>query len=366
MLTRSRSHRSALPLGLALGLTLAATPAAAADEPPDVAALPWREACTLDSAEVNPPLARMPKDLFEDWGLPRTRDSADWQHWHLIVLGLALETGWHGTLDPPDPAAAARVYCLAVRRDDMMMAAAFLSRLHARGQGVAFSPARARHLMRLAAPVWEPADLAPMFVLGPLAAPPDLETMQGKLADARDWLARQLAKPPAALETVALAYLAGQGVPQSEFLAEHLYLHAAMDVGTDPADFGVLLRYIDKRLMEHRRGRDQHPLDRYLLASRLYRIAHADGGLAAQRKLGTLYLSGNLVPRYPPAAYAWLEQARQSGLDPQPHLALASGQITPETRRAIDRMLARGLLPPPVYEADDLAEFEKFLSGFSD
>ncbi|MDZ7714265.1 MAG: hypothetical protein U5L06_14740 [Rhodovibrio sp.] len=75
----------------------------------------------------------------------------------LYLPAYAHETGELGL---PDPAEAGRIYCLMLRHYGETFGAHLLSRLHARGEGVAFSPALAGHFARLALGWNGDADLA--------------------------------------------------------------------------------------------------------------------------------------------------------------------------------------------------------------
>ena len=139
----------AIAAGLAAGLLgLGSAPAQAdggSDAPPRPGLKPllleplvWAEACEPGHTRVELPVGRMSVRMRETWRLPQTADPAAWGPSGLYLLAYAHETGEMGL---PDPGEAARIYCLLLRHYGDTLGAHLLSRLHARGAGVAFSPA---------------------------------------------------------------------------------------------------------------------------------------------------------------------------------------------------------------------------------
>lgn len=279
-------------------------------EPSDVAGLAWREACPLPHAHVRPPIADMPDRLFDEWGLPRTTEEAAWTGTAMLLLGRAYELG---VIKPADSARAAQLYCLALRRAGSLPAAAFLSRLYARGEGVSLSPTLARHFARIAAIHADAESFRPGRDLPGETAYPQDRVITRQLERAQPWIDAAEDSDPRTLEALAMRYLSGDGVPQSDLLGHHLYRHAAIRGAHEKATAGVTARYVGDYLDHHIARSQTDPWHRRLVLMALYNAAGYTRAPAAQRLLGRLHLQGTIVPEHLPAAVLWFRLAEAGG-----------------------------------------------------
>jgi TPR repeat protein len=325
------------------------------DEPPDVAGLAWREACHLPHAHVRPPLAAMPNLLFEDWGLPRSADDGAWTGTAVLLLGRAYEMGLlHGAVDK---ARAAQLYCLALRRSGNLPAAAFLSRLHARGAVAAFLPGLAGHFARVAAIHGDAARFRAARRRDGQSVYPADRTITRQLARAQRWLARVEAEDPRVLETRAMRYLAGDGLPRSDLLGHHLYRHAAIQGAHRLDTASVTARYVTGYLDHHVALSTANGWHRNLLLTALYNAAGFTRAPMAQRVLGQLHLQGVLVPKSLPAAVLWLRLARTGGASVTHDIGRLAKRLPAQVRQAI---ACRVRLDDPPYHPDRLKDDRGF------
>ena len=359
---------------LAAGVfALAAAPAhaeGARDLPPRPALKPllleplvWDEACTPAHTRVELPVGRMSVRMREAWGLPQTADPAHWSPGGLLLLGRAYETGEIGV---PDPAEAARIYCLLLRHMGSRMGAFLLSRLHAKGAGVAFSPALADHYARVAVPVWSAAEYRDDLAgsdMGEDMLPTD-GIIDQQLAEAAAWLAAQEAAPLRARHRTVKRYLPGGAGPRSQMLVETLYRDLAYAAEDKRETADITLAYI-----RHRLRTDPEMLEVGLESSRrlldlwsLHDIADDLDYLPAQLLLADLYLSGHALPRDPVAAVLWLGRAQANGADTAARITRTLGTIPADLRRAVSSALESKLTPRPLWHQDDVQSYRALLA----
>jgi TPR repeat protein len=301
--------------------------------------------------------------MREAWGLPQTADPAHWSPGGLLLLGRAYEAGEMGV---PDPAEAARIYCLLLRHMGSRMGAFLLSRLHAKGAGVAFSPALADHYARVAVPVWSAAEYRDDLAgsdMGEDMLPTDGIIAQ-QLAEAAAWLAAQEAAPLRARHRTVKRYLPGGAGPRSQMLVETLYRDLAYAAEDKRETADITLAYI-----RHRLRTDPEMLEVGLESSRrlldlwsLHDIADDLDYLPAQLLLADLYLSGHALPRDPVAAVLWLGRAQANGADTAARITRTLGTIPADLRRAVSSALESKLTPRPLWHQDDVQSYRALLA----
>jgi TPR repeat protein len=325
--------------------------------------LVWEEACTPAHTRVELPVGRMSARMREAWGLPQTADPADWSLGALVLLGRAYETGEMGV---PDPAEAARIYCLLLRHMGSRMGAFLLSRLHAKGAGVAFSPALADHYARVAVPVWSAGayrdDLA-----GPEMAAGELPTdgiVARQLAEAEAWLAGQETAPLRARHRTVRRYLVGGAGPRSQMLVETLYRDLAYAAEDTRETADIALAYIRHRLRTDPEMREVglENSRRWIDFSMLTKIADELDYTPAQIMLGDLHAQGRGLPRDPVAAVLWLSRARAGGANVAREIASLFQAVDHDLRPALKDAAAVGLTPRMLLTPDDVKSYRALLA----
>jgi TPR repeat protein len=305
---------------LALGLfALAAAPAhaeGARDLPPRPALKPllleplvWDEACTPAHTRVELPVGRMSVRMREAWGLPQTADPAAWGASGLYLLARAYETGEFGV---PDPAEAARIYCLVLRHYGEDLGALPLSRLHARGAGVAFSPKLADHFARLALG-WH-GDVR--FERRALAAfarrglAPDDPSIFARLDAAEAWRQRVKALPPRERYDVLRRFAPSGAGPRSDLLLHDEYWSVA-SAALDAGEIDIVMAYLDYALARHATGHPaaQELVEEFWFPTLLYQVAVEHRHAPAQALAGRLYLAGIGHEVSPAAAFLFFRAA---------------------------------------------------------
>jgi TPR repeat protein len=324
--------------------------------------LVWDEACEPAHTRVELPVGRMSARMREARGLPRTADPARWSPGAVLLLGRAYETG---ELGMPDAAEAARLYCLLLRHHGSRMGAFLLSRLHARGAGVAFSPALADHFARVAAVAWSAAtyrdDVAPQTAAGEL---PNDGIVIRQLAEAEAWLASQETAPLRARHRTVKRHLAGGPGPRSEMLVEALYRDLAYAAEDNRETADITFAYFRHRLRTAPEmlevGHDSSR--RWIDFSMLTKIADELDYTPAQVLLGELHAHGRGLPRDPVAAVLWLSRARANGADVASEIATLLEDVQDDLRPALRAAAAVGLTPRMLLTLNDVKSYRALLA----
>jgi hypothetical protein len=258
-----RLRRALLAGVLAAGLcALAAAPAHAnggAETPPQPALKPllleplvWEEACTPAHTRVEVPVGRMSARMREVWRLSKTADPGAWGPSGLLLLARAYETGDMGV---PDPAEAARIYCLLLRHGGFTFGAHLLSRLHARGAGVAFSPSLADHFARVALgwhgdAAFERRGLAAFARRGVV---PDDPSILARLDAAEAWRQQVKALAPRERFDVLRRFAPSGGGPRSDLLLHDEYWSVA-SAALDAGEIDIVMAYLDYAMARRATG----------------------------------------------------------------------------------------------------------------
>jgi hypothetical protein len=358
-----------LVVGLLASTALPAHADGAGDVPPRPALKPllleplvWDEACEPAHTRVELPVGRMSARMREAWGLPRTADPAHWSPGGLLLLGRAYETGEIGL---PDPAEAARIYCLLLRHMGSRMGAFLLSRLHAKGAGVAFSPTLADHYARVAVRSWSAGEYRDVLTGPELAAgefPAD-GIIDQQLAEAEAWLAAQEAAPLRARHRTVKRHLPGGAGLRSQMLVATLYRDLAYAASDKPETADITLAFVRHRL---RVGPSigelgLRDLERIGTLRALYRMAEYLNYAPAQSFLGDLYADGDVLPRSPVAAAIWYARARAGGADTGALIAAQLAKLPAPLRSAVARATDDAFTPWLIREPDEIKKLHRFL-----
>jgi TPR repeat protein len=324
--------------------------------------LVWDEACTPAHTRVEVPVGRMSARMREAWNLPQTADKAAWTEGALHLLARAYETGEMGL---PQPEEAARIHCLLLRHAGNRTSAIFLSRLHARGAGVVFSPALADHFTRVA--IGLPGDARSEeimdFILDGVGIPNDDRSVRPRLRAARNWLREMSALPPARRHAVLRAYAPGGAGPRSDLLLADYYPslgHTAALAGPAPEIVMPLARYAMSRLET---GHPEAAALAHTFAFRaaLHRTAREHRHAPAQSLLGRLLLTGTAHPKAPAAAYLWLSAARAQGYDDGLDLAVVAERISDAVKPGVCWYMVNDVLPEVIMTSADAERFRRWL-----
>jgi TPR repeat protein len=326
--------------------------------------LVWEEACTPAHTRVSVPVAAMSFRMRAAWGLPATAHPGAWGPARLLLLGRAYETGELGL---PDPGEAARIYCLLLRHHGSRIAAFLLSRLHARGEGVAFSPVLADHFARVAALAWSPAHYRVIFTGPKMAAGefPDDGIVPRQLGEARAWLAGRDEAPLRARYASVRALLAEGSGPRSEMLAARLFPPLARAAAARRETADIALAYLRHRL------RTDPQMLRVGLESRRrlgdFRMLHALAQdldyLPAQLLLAELYAEGRALPRDPVAAVLWLSRARANGATTGARIEALLADVPPDLRPAVAAASSARRTPRLLWQRQDVYAYRAHLAG---
>jgi TPR repeat protein len=356
---------------LAAGLLALAAPAhadGAGDVPPRPALKPllleplvWNEACTPAHTRVEVPVGRMSARMREAWGLPQTADPAAWSPGGLYLLAYAYETGELGL---PDPAEAARIYCLLLRHDGEDLGALPLSRLHARGEGVAFSPKLADHFARLALG-WH-GDLQferralEAFARRGLA--PDDPSILARLDAAEAWRKRVEALPPRERYAAIRRFAPSGAGPRSDLLLHDEYWSVA-SAALDAGEIDIVMAYLEYALARHATGHPaaQELVEEIWFPAFLYQVAVEYRHAAAQALAGRLYLAGIGHQVSPAAAFLFFRAAQAQGyplaVDLERLLARVPGNLKP----GLCENIAFDTLPNWITTSEQLESFRSDL-----
>jgi TPR repeat protein len=324
--------------------------------------LVWAEACDPAHTRVALPVGRMSWRMREVWGLPQTADPDAWTFGALLFLARAHAMG---ELGPPDPAEAARIYCLLLRRHGHRPAALFLSRLHARGAGVAFSPGLAQHFARVAATGLAPEtfDRGLMALTARLGMRPTDGVMRAQHAQAQAWLAAFPERPLAARGRLLARVARGADGRPSDLLLDRLYpklVRAAGRGGGAPEIAVAYARFVvAKHRLGHAIGRS-HAQDFTFFAG-LYEAADRDRHAPAQALLGQMFRTGTIVPRDPALAYLWLRAARAQGARVEVALEPLLAEVPSSLRPKLLWLLEIDVLPSYIRDEADVARFHRRL-----
>ena len=361
----------AIAAGLAAGLLgLGSAPAQAdggSDAPPRPGLKPllleplvWDEACEPAHTRVDLPIGRMSAKMRETWGLLRTADPAHWSPGALLLLGRAYETGELGL---PDPGEAARLYCLLLRHHGSRMGAEMLSRLHARGDGVAFSPTLADHFARISALHSRHSSGSGSVMAILRLEPPTAfdEAAAARLQDAQAWWHAQSTVPKRLLDQRIGRYRVGTGVPRSALLADALHENLVRRVLAGTGHGAVLFDYLTYKIARRGLIPELNGSDAAWLQMIAYEAAAGRKYPPAQAMLGRLYLIGRLFPRSDLLAFLWLHVAQKSGADVSVSLAMLQGKLPHAEVRGVHRFLEMDLLPPLIFRTDQLEDLRALL-----
>ena len=367
-----RIGRVAIAGVLVAGLcALAAAPAhaeGARDLPPRPALKPllleplvWEEACEPAHTRVEVPVGRMSHRMREAWGLPQTADPAAWGASGLLLLARAYETGEMGV---PDPAEAARIYCLLLRHEGWEFGAHLLSRLHARGAGVAFSPSLADHFARVALgwhgdAAFERRGLA-AFARRGLA--PDDPSIFARLDAAEAWRQRVEALPPRERFDVIRRFAPSGAGPRSDLLLHDEYWSVA-SAALDAGEIDIVMAYLDYALARHA---TEHPAAQELVEEMwfwlfVYRLAVEHRHAPAQALAGRLYLDGIGHQVDPAAAFLFFRAARAQGYPVAVDLERLHARVPAELRPGLCEYVAFEVLPSGITTLEQLDRFHSRL-----
>ena len=366
-----RLGRMAIAGVLAAGLVAIAGPAranGAGGVPPRPGLKPllleplvWEEACQPAHTRVELPVGRMSHRMRAAWGLPQTADPAHWSPGGLLLLGRAYETGEMGV---PDPAEAARIYCLLLRHHGSRMGAFLLSRLHAKGAGVAFSPALADHYARVAVPVWSAAEYRDGLTGPELAAgefPAD-GIIDQQLAEAEVWLTRNQALPERRLHQVIRRYSSGERSPVSSLLAESLYERLISRILAGTGGAAILVEYLRYEVEKMQVAPGIVPMNVAWLQMVAYEAAADRASPDAQAMLGHFFLSGTLFPQSDLLAFAWFHVAKNTGATVSVSLSNIRDRLSHREVQGVSRFLKLGLLPTFVFEDTHIQDFRALIT----
>jgi TPR repeat protein len=266
----------------------------------------------------------------------------------------------------PDPAEAARIYCLLLRHMGSRMGAFLLSRLHAKGAGVAFSPALADHYARVAVRSWSAAEYRDVLTGPELAAgefPAD-GIIDQQLAEAEAWLAAQEAAPLRARHRTVKRHLAGGAGPRSQMLVDTLYRDLAYAAEDKRETAHITLAYIRHRLRTDPEMLEVGPKSsrRWLDFSMLTKIADEHDYAPAQVLVGELHAHGRGLPYDPVAAVLWLSRAQANGIDLATEIAALVAEVQDDLRPALRDAAAVGLTPRMLLTQDDVKSYRTLLA----
>jgi TPR repeat protein len=245
------------------------------------------------------------------------------------------------------------------------MGAFLLSRLHAKGAGVAFSPALADHYARVAVRSWSAAEYRDVLTGPELAAgefPAD-GIIDQQLAEAEAWLAAQEAAPLRARHRTVKRHLAGGAGPRSQMLVETLYRDLAYAASDKPETADITLAFVRHRL---RMGPEMLAvgwanLMRKRTLSTLYYIADYQNYVPAQSLLGDLYAEAEVLPKSPAAAALWYGRAEAGGADTGAATATQLAELPDTLKRLVTRAMDISYTPWLVTEPDDIKKLHRFL-----
>jgi TPR repeat protein len=279
----------------------------------------------------------------------------------ILLLARAHETG---ELGRPDPAEAARLYCLLLRHHGSHLAALLLSRLHARGEGVAFSPALADHFARIAGIALEPdRGLKRLlhWLRGNGAAAADLAVLD-QLRDALRWWRAMAATPARPLHRRIRQYIAGTSTPRSQLLTDELYDILVQMVLSGRDNGAILVAYIRYKTGVADGAASLSESEADWLQMIAYEAAADRKYPPAQAMIGRFYLTGEVFPRSDLLAFMWLSAAKASGEDVATDLAAVQRRVPAADARHAREFLALGILPPIVSRQEKVREFRAQLA----
>jgi TPR repeat protein len=376
-MTGSRAVEAGVRLGrmviagvLAAGLVAMTGPAHAdggADAPPRPSLKPllleplvWEEACQPAHTRVDLPVGRMSVRMRETWRLPQTADPAAWGPSGLYLLAYAHETGEMGL---PDPAEAARIYCLVLRHYGETVGAHLLARLHARGEGVAFSPVLADHFARVALG-WHgqaPFEHRVLAAYARRGLVPDDPSIAERLQEAEAWRQRVKALPPRERYAVLRRFTPSGGRPRSDLLlraAFRLLAHDALRAG----EIGIVMAYLDYALARHATGIPvaQALVEEFWFPLLLRGAAVEHRHAPAQALAGRMYLAGIGHEVAPAAAYLFFRAAREQGHPVAVDLESLLARVPDDMRAGLCEDIAFDSLPNWITTPEHL---ERFHSG---
>jgi TPR repeat protein len=319
--------------------------------------LVWDEACQPAHTRVAVPVGRMSARMREAWGLPRTADLEAWSPGGLLLLARAYETGEMGV---PDPAEAARIYCLLLRHHGWKFGAHLLSRLHARGAGVAFSPALADHFARLALG-WH-GDLQferralEAFARRGLA--PDDPSILARLGAAEAWRKRVEALPQRERYAAIRRFAPSGAGPRSDLLLHRAFKFLAHDAFY-ASEIDIVMTLLEYALARHATGIPvaQELASGFLFARLVYGAAVEHRHAPAQALAGRLHLEGIGHEVAPAAAFLFFRAARAQGYPVAVDLDRLLAPVPADLQPGLCADVASGSLPIMITTPEHLERF---------
>jgi TPR repeat protein len=322
--------------------------------------LVWDEACEPAHTRVELPVGRMSEHMREVWRLPQTADPAAWGASGLLLLGRAYETGEMGV---PDPAEAARIYCLLLRHEGWDFGAHLLSRLHARGAGVAFSPSLADHFARVALgwhadAAFERRVLAAFARRGLVADDPSI---LARLGAAEAWRQRVKALPPRERFDVLRRFAPSGAGPHSDLLLHRAFKFLAHDAFY-AGEIDIVMTYLEYALTRHATGIPvaQELASGFGFARLVYGAAVEHRHAPAQALAGRLHLEGIGHQVAPDAAFLFFRAARAQGYPVAVDLDRLLARVPADLKPGLCEDVASGSLPIMITTPVHL---ERFRSG---
>jgi TPR repeat protein len=244
------------------------------------------------------------------------------------------------------------------------MGAFLLSRLHAKGAGVAFSPALSDHYARVAVPVWSAADYRDGLA-GPDMAAGEFPTdgiVTQQLAEAEAWLTRHQALAEPRLHQVVRRYRSGERSPVSSLLAESLYESLVPRVLAGTGGGEILVEYLRYEVDKFQIAPGIVPRNVAWLQMVAYEAAADRASPDAQAMLGEFFLSGTLFPQSDLLAFAWFHAAKNTGATVSVSLSNIRDRLSHREVQGVSRFLKLGLLPNFVFEDTHIQNFRSLIA----
>jgi hypothetical protein len=264
----------------------------------------------------------------------------------------------------PDPAEAARIYCLLLRHEGWEFGAHLLSRLHARGAGVAFSPSLADHFARVALgwhvdAAFERRVLAAYARRGLVADDPSI---LARLDAAEAWRQRVKALPTRERFDVIRRYAPSGAGPRSDLLLHDEYWSVAWDARS-AGEIDIVMAYLDYTLGRHATGFPvaQELVEEIWFRMALYRVAVEHGHAPAQVLAGRVYLEGIGHKVVPAAALLFLRAARAQGYPVDVDLDHLLARVPADLQPGLCQDVASVSLPTPITTTERLERFHSRL-----
>jgi hypothetical protein len=264
----------------------------------------------------------------------------------------------------PDPTEAARIYCLLLRHEGWEFGAHLLSRLHARGAGVAFSPSLADHFARVALG-WHADAAFERRVLAAFARrglAPDDPSILARLDAAEAWRQRVEALPPRERYTVIRRFAPSGAGPRSDLLLHHEYWSVA-SAALDAGEIDIVMAYLDYALARHATGYSaaQELVEEMWFWLFVYRLAVDHRHAPAQVLAGRLYLDGIGHQVDPAAAFLFFRAARAQGYPVAVDLERLHARVPADLRPGLCEYVAFDVLPSGITTLEQLDRFHSRL-----